>query len=260
MIRILLADDQNLLCEILQTSLESQPDLQIVGRASNGEMAIEKVDILRPDIALIDINMPVMDGLAATKKIVQNFPETKVIILSGSDDELYRQDAMSVGAKSYVAKTAREKDIINCIRTVHQEGRVGSPELEQTEMLMQINQVKKEVKSYITQVNKKINQVEQTEIKIKQYFDSLTQENGKLYAEITDFRANVDPIIKELRKVAKESKQHAIEISRIQTLVEGQLSYVHNLNRRAKKFQKYLLISSGLAAIAIILSLVCLLS
>ena len=80
MIRILLADDQDLLCEILQTSLESQLDLQIVGRANNGKTAIEKVDILRPDIALIDINMPVMDGLAATKKISRNFPETNPLL------------------------------------------------------------------------------------------------------------------------------------------------------------------------------------
>ena len=88
----------------------------------------------------------------------------------------------------------------------------------------------------------------------------MADKNGHLSAEVRDFQANVDPIIKELKKVAKESQQHATEISRIQTLVEGQLSYVHSLNRRAKKFQKYLLIASGLSAIAIILSLVCLLS
>lgn len=260
MIRILLADDQNLLCEILQTALESQPDLQIVGRADNGETAVEKVDILRPDIALIDINMPVMDGLAATKEIVQHFPETKVIILSGSDGESYRQDAIAAGAKSYIPKTASENDIVDRIRLVYQEGRVGSPELEQTGMLMQINQVKKEVKGYVEQVNKKLNQVEQTELKIKKYFDSLTHKNGQLSAEVNDFRANVEPIIEELKKVAKDSKQHSTEISRIQTLVEGQLSYVHNLNKRAKKFQRYLLITSALAAIAILLSIVCLLS
>ena len=260
MIRILLADDQNLLCEILQTSLESQPDLQIVGRANDGETAIEKVDILRPDIALIDINMPVMDGLTATQKIVQHFPETRVIVLSGSDERSDRQDAIAAGAKNYVSKTASEQDIINCIRSIYQEGRVGYPELEQAEMLMQINQVKKEVKSYVEQIDRKLSRVEHTESKIKQHFNSLADKNGYLSAEVKDFRANVDPLVKELKKVAKESKQHAVEISRIQTLVEGQLSYVHSLNQRAKKFQKYLLIASGLSAIAIILSLVCLLS
>ena len=136
MIRILLADDQDLLCEILQTSLESHLDLQIVGRANNGQVALEKVEILCPDIVLMDINMPVLDGLNATEKIVQNFPETRVIILSASDSESDRQDAMVAGAKSYISKTAKANDIINCIRSVYQEGRVGLPESEQTEMLM----------------------------------------------------------------------------------------------------------------------------
>ena len=239
MIRILIADDQNLLCEILQTSLESQPDLQIVGRANDGEMAIEKVDLLRPDIALVDINMPVMDGISATKKIVQHFPETRVIILTGSDDESARQNAMAAGAKDYLVKTASQSDIVERIRSVYQKGRVGFPELEQTEMLMQINQVKQEIKSYVEKVDKKLNQVEQTEIKIKKYFDSLAHKNDNLSTELHDFKANVEPIINELKKVAKESKQYSSEISRIQNLVEGQLSYVCSLNRRAKKFQKY---------------------
>ena len=260
MIRILIADDQNLICEILQTSLESQPDLQIVARANDGDMAVEKVDILRPDIALIDLNMPVMDGLAATKKIVQKFPETRVIILSASDGESYRQEAIAAGAKSYIAKTASEKDIINCIRSVYQDGRTGFPELEQTEILMQINQVKQEVNSYVKQVDQKLNQVEQTEIKIKKYFNNLSHKDDQLSTEFHDFKANIQPIIEDFKKVAKESKQYSSEISRIQTLVEGQLSYVYSLNRRAQKFQKYLLISSTLAAIAIILALVCLFS
>ena len=260
MIRILLADDQDLLCEILQTSLETQADLQIVGRANNGKAALEKVDILCPDIALIDIHMPVMDGLTATKEIVQRFPETKVIILSASDEETDYKNSMAAGAKGFISKTAKASDITNCIRSVYQETHnTKSPELEQTRMLMQIDRVKQEVKSYVKQVDSKLNQVEQTEIKIKQYFDELAHKNGKLSKEANDFKANVEPIIKELKKVAKESKQHATEISRVQTLVEGQLSYVHSLNRRAKKFQKYLLISCSLAAIAILLSLVCLL-
>lgn len=66
-------------------------------------------------------------------------------------------------------------------------------------------------------------------------------------------------MIQNINKIAKESKQHSVEINRIQTLVEGQLSYVHSLNKRAKKFQQYFLISSGLAVVALILSIVFLL-
>jgi DNA-binding NarL/FixJ family response regulator len=259
MIRILLADDQDLLCEILQTSLESQLDLQVVGRANNGKTAIEKVDILRPDIALIDINMPVMDGLVATEKISRDFPETKVIILSGSDDETFYQDAIKAGAKSYIPKTAQANDIIRQIRLVHQEGRIASPELEQTEMMIEISQVKQEVKSYVRQVDLKLDRVEQTEARIKEYFDKISHKNGNISTEVLDFRSSVEPIIQDLNKIAKESKQHSVEINRIQTLVEGQLSYVHSLNKRAKKFQQYFLITSGVAVFALILSIVCLL-
>ena len=259
MIRILLADDQDLLCEILQTSLESQPDLQIVGRANNGKMTLEKVDLLRPDIALIDINMPVMDGLTATEKIVRNFPETKVIILSGSDGESFRQDAINAGAKSYIPKTAKANDIIRQIRSVHQQGRIASPELESTGMMIEISQVKQEVKSYVQQVDRKLDKVEQTEARIKKYFDKLAHKNGNISTEALDFKSTVEPVIRDLNKIAKESKQHSVEINRIQTLIEGQLSYVHNLNKRAKKAQKYLLITCVLSAIALILSITSLL-
>ena len=259
MIRILLADDQDLLCEILQTSLESQPDLQIVGRANNGKMTLEKVDLLRPDIALIDINMPVMDGLTATEKIVRNFPETKVIILSGSDGESFRQDAMNAGAKSYIPKTAKANDIIRQIRLVYQQGSIASPELEPTGMMIEISQVKQEVKSYVQQVDRKLDKVEQTEARIKKYFDKLAHKNGNISTEALDFKSTVEPVIRELNKIAKESKQHSVEINRIQTLIEGQLSYVHNLNKRAKKAQKYLLITCVLSAIALILSIISLL-
>ena len=260
MIRILLADDQDLLCEILQTSLESQSDLQIVGRANNGEVAVEKVDVLRPDIALIDINMPVMDGLIATQKIAQNFPETKVIILSGSDSKSDFDSAISVGAKSYISKTAKASEIINQIRSVYHEGHVASPESELSEIMMQINQVKKEFKGYAQQVDLKLKRVEQTETKLKHLFDNLSSKNGKSPIDSTALKSTIEPIIQDLHRVVKESKQHSTEISRIQTLLEGQLSYVHSLNKRAKSVRQYLLGACGLATLALILSIISLLS
>ncbi|MEM8722318.1 MAG: response regulator [Cyanobacteria bacterium P01_G01_bin.39] len=256
MIRILLADDQDLLCEILQTSLESQPDLQIVGRACNGEMALEKVDILRPDIALIDINMPVMNGLVATEKITRDFPETKVIILSGSEGEYFRQDAINAGAKSYIPKTVKANDIINQIRSVYQQDRIISPEELPTEMIQEISQVRQEVKDYVQRVEQKLDKVEQTEATIKTYFDKLAHENGNLSTQNSNFKSTVEPIVTDIKQLSKESKQHKVEINRIQTLIEGQLSYVHNLNKQAKKNQQYLLTTCALAALALILSLV----
>ncbi len=256
MIRILLADDQDLLCEILQTSLETEPDLEIVGRANNGELAIEKIDILRPDIALIDINMPVMDGLKATEKIIQNYPETKVIILSGSDRESDRLDAINAGAKSYITKTAKAKEIIEQIRQVYQESYMASPKLEITESIMQINQVKQDIKNYVHQVQQKLNQFEHTEANIKQCFGKLENEQGELSEEIISFKSNVECMLDDLRISVKESKQQSSEISRIQTLVEGQLAYIHNVNNRIKYFRKYLMIVSAVAVVALIVAII----
>ncbi|MGL5075868.1 MAG: response regulator, partial [Waterburya sp.] len=89
MINILLVDDQALLCEVLKTWLDVEKDLQVVGVAHNGQEAIEQVEKLQPDIVLMDIDMPQMDGLNATKIISQRFPQVKVIFLSGHDDDAY---------------------------------------------------------------------------------------------------------------------------------------------------------------------------
>jgi DNA-binding NarL/FixJ family response regulator len=256
MIRILLADDQNLLCEILQTSLEAEPDLEVVGRANNGEIALEKIDMLRPDIVLIDINMPVMNGLTATEKIIQNFPETQVIVLSGSEDKSYYINAINAGAKSYISKTATAKEITEQVRKVYRESHSKSPEIEVTKTIMQLNQTKQEIQSYLKHVQQHINHLEHTEVEIKQYVGKVENEHEKLSKEVVDFKSNVGSMIDELQKTVKESKQHSREINRIQTLVEGQLSYVHNINKRIKYFYKYLFVVSAVAVIALIVAII----
>ena len=239
MIRILLADDQDLLCEFLQTSLESKPDLQIVGRANNGQVVLEKTDMLRPDIVLIDINMPVMDGLTATEKIVQNFPETKVIVLSGSDVEFDRVRAINAGAKSFIPKTAKAEEIVSQIRLVHQKGHIASPESNLTGSLMQIHQAKQE---------------------IKQYLEKSNYQQKKLSAEVTEFKSTLESLMGDLHKIDKESIRHSTEINRVQTLVEGQLSYVHSLKKRNQSLRKYLFIVSAIAGISLLFSIISLLS
>ncbi|HEY9771531.1 MAG TPA: response regulator transcription factor [Coleofasciculaceae cyanobacterium] len=259
MIRILLVDYQDILCETLKTSLETEPDLQIVGRANNAEIALEKTAILRPDIALIDINMLVIDGLTATKKIVQNFPETKVIILGGSEQESYRSSAMNVGANSYISKTAKAKEIIEQIRKVYRESHIGSPELKLSETIIQLNPAKRQIQSYVQQSHQKFNQFEHTEAEIKQHFGRLKNEQREVFQEIINFKSNVEPLLDDLRKTSKECKQHSTEISRLQTLVEGQLSYIHDLNKRIKYFRRYMVTVSVVAVIALIIAVISLL-
>ena len=260
MIRILLADDQDLLCEILQTSLESEPDLQIVGQANNGQIALEKIDLLRPDIVLIDINMPVMDGLTATEKIVQDFPETKVIVLSGSEGGYNRTHAIRAGARSYISKTAKTSEIIEQIRLVAQEDIILDLNPGIAEAMSQLNQTKQEIQNYVRQVELKLNKVEQAEIEIKKYFGFLKSEHGELAEEIKGFRADLESVADDVRQAVKESKQHSTEINRIQTLVEGQLSYVHELNKRLKYFRKYTIAVSAVTVVALIIAVIGLLS
>lgn len=118
MIRILLVDDQRIIRQGLKALLELDPDLQVVGSADSGQTAIEQVEELYPDIVLIDIRMPGMDGVTATGIISQRFPNTKVLILSGYDDNEYLADAMRAGAKGYLLKDTPAEELANVIRSV----------------------------------------------------------------------------------------------------------------------------------------------
>ncbi|MDJ0688850.1 MAG: response regulator transcription factor [Xenococcaceae cyanobacterium MO_188.B32] len=115
MIRILIVDDQNTVRELLKVNLEQQKDLQIVGFAVNGKDAIQKVQNLNPDIVLMDINMPIMNGLRATKIISQKFVNTKVIVFTTSDNDKYLNFALDVGAKGYLLKNTSGEEILKAI-------------------------------------------------------------------------------------------------------------------------------------------------
>ena len=123
MIRILLVDDQALLREVLQNWLEVERDFEIVGQAENGKQAIEQVKKYLPDIVLMDLEMPEMDGFEATKTIVAEFPEVKVIILTGNDNLDYQVEALEVGAKRYLPKNTTAMELTKTIRSVYQEDR-----------------------------------------------------------------------------------------------------------------------------------------
>jgi DNA-binding NarL/FixJ family response regulator len=119
MIRLLLVDNQSLILHGLKAMLELEPDLAVVGSANNGKVALEQVAILQPDIVLMDVQMPVMDGSAATQFICQQFPNTKVLILSTFDDDQSICDVMRAGAKGYLLKDMPSEELAQAIRLVH---------------------------------------------------------------------------------------------------------------------------------------------
>ncbi|MDZ7969729.1 MAG: response regulator transcription factor [Nostoc sp. DedSLP03] len=116
MIRVLIVDDQSLICQGLKTMLELQPDLQVVGIGSNGEMAIEQVAVLQPDLVLMDVRMPLMDGRAATRIICERFPNVKVLVLSTFDDDQYIAESIRAGAKGYLLKDMPADELVLAIR------------------------------------------------------------------------------------------------------------------------------------------------
>lgn len=116
MIRLLLVDDQNLVCQGLKAMLSLEPDLEVVGIANNGQAALDQVAVLQPDVVLMDIKMPVMDGREATRSIIRSFPNTSVLVLTTFDDDQYIADAMRAGAKGYLLKDMPSEELAQVIR------------------------------------------------------------------------------------------------------------------------------------------------
>lgn len=118
-IRILLIDDQTTIRQALQILLEQEPGFEIVGGAADGIKGLAMVEALQPDIALVDIEMPKMNGIETTELITARFPNTKVLVLSGQDDQEYLTKAVQVGAKGYLLKTTPAEDLAYAIRSVY---------------------------------------------------------------------------------------------------------------------------------------------
>jgi hemolysin D len=117
-IRILIVDDQNFVRKMLQYSLESQLDLEVVGTANSGQDAFDQIGQLHPDIALVDIEMPGMNGLTITRTISEQYGHTKVLVISSHDDDSYIRDALQAGAKGYLLKNTPPEELAHAIRFV----------------------------------------------------------------------------------------------------------------------------------------------
>lgn len=128
-IRILLADDHTVIRRGLRALLERQDGFTVVAEAADGREAVETAAAVSPDVAVIDIGMPNLNGIEATNRITEKRPETAVVILSMHVDESYVLRALKAGARGYLLKDAPEEDLINAIRAVHQGKAFFSPEI-----------------------------------------------------------------------------------------------------------------------------------
>ncbi|RMF04706.1 MAG: DNA-binding response regulator [Chloroflexi bacterium] len=118
-IRILLADDHALFREGIRSLLEDQDDIEIVGEAEDGLQATQLAEQLNPSVVLMDINMPVIDGVEATRTILRNNDSVGIVILTMYPQDEYVFEALKAGAKAYLLKDTRSKKLLQVIRTVH---------------------------------------------------------------------------------------------------------------------------------------------
>ncbi|MGQ9841204.1 MAG: response regulator [Anaerolineae bacterium] len=130
-IRVLVADDHAILRDGIRSLLERQPDFLVVGEAGNGQEAVDKALALAPDVVLMDLAMPGMDGLEATRRLRQLRPEIKVLILTQHDNREYIAPALRAGAVGYVLKRSGGREVVNAIRRVFEEGAFVEPEVAQ---------------------------------------------------------------------------------------------------------------------------------
>lgn len=144
MIKVLLAEDHIIVRKGLYALLKKEIDIDVIGEAGDGREAVEMVEKLRPDVVLMDISMPSLNGIEATRRIKNKFPNTKVLILTMHDSEEYIFQLLRIGASGYVVKMAAPAELISAIRAVHQGHTFLSPSIS-----------KKVIKEYIRKTGTK---------------------------------------------------------------------------------------------------------
>lgn len=120
-IKVLLADDHAILRAGLKMLLNAESDMEVVAEAEDGAAAIEKTRELKPDVVLMDITMPGLNGLHATREIIRAHPDVKVLVLTMHEDETYLRQFLRAGASGYVVKKAVDTELISAIRAVYRE-------------------------------------------------------------------------------------------------------------------------------------------
>lgn len=128
-IQILLADDHALIREGLRSLLEKQPDMEVVAEADEGRRAVELVRELSPDVVIMDVTMPRLGGIEATRQITGEFPAVKVIALSIHSRRRFVADMLSAGASGYILKECLFDELVQAIRAVSEGGRYLSPRI-----------------------------------------------------------------------------------------------------------------------------------
>ena len=199
MIKVLLADDQELIRQSLSFVMSKQEDIEMVGTAANGREALELVEEKRPDVVLLDIRMPEMDGVECTRRIKQEFPGIKVIILTTFDDDDYVFDALRYGASGYLLKGVSVDGLTNAVREAARGGSFIAPDVASMVLQMFSRMAQGDVQ---VRVNKK-NALELTKMEwqvIREVGCGLSNKEiaGRLYLSEGTVRNYISNILRKL--------------------------------------------------------------
>lgn len=151
MIKVLIADDQELIRQSLQIILGNQKDIEVTGTAENGVQVIRSVRANKPDVILMDIRMPEMDGVQCTKIIKENYPEIKIIILTTFDNDEYVLNALRDGASGYLLKGISMDELVEAIHKVNSGSAMINPDIA-TKVVQLFSQIAKS--NLVVQVRK----------------------------------------------------------------------------------------------------------
>ena len=179
MIKILLADDHKMMREGIRALIEKQRDVNVVGEADDGRATVKLAHELLPDIVIMDINMPGMNGIEAARQIISNNPRTKVIALSVHSDKRFVSEMLNAGASGYLLKNSAFGELIHAIRAVFSGRSYLSPEI--------------------------------TDVMLKDYKDMLSKENLSVFSLLTQREREVLQLIAE-GKTTKEIA-HLLDVS-----------------------------------------------
>ena len=128
-IKIVIADDQELIRESLKIVLSANPDMEVTDTVADGREGLRSVRACRPDVILMDVRMPEMDGVSCTRIIKENYPQIKIIILTTFDDDEYVYNALKYGASGYLLKGVSMAELSSAIRTVHSGKAMINPDV-----------------------------------------------------------------------------------------------------------------------------------
>lgn len=214
-IRILIVDDQILFAESLKTVIETRADsIEVVNIASNGKEAVKMAGIYRPELILMDIRMPELNGVQATKIIQEQYPDIKILILTTFDDDEYIHDALNFGATGYLLKNTPPKELISSIYAASNGLVLISPSIAKNLTngmghnmeLLKKNQVTKKTPDWIHKLSKREKQV------LKLLAEGLDNRDiaDRLYIAVQTVKNHVSLIYS---KIGTHNRQSAIKLA-----------------------------------------------